>query len=94
MARDRQAEQGPTSWNVYEGDLNMLKATGVYTQVPGSNPLAERHCGVTYTFVDDLDHPPAGKTVFSLVTGMQNGVEGSLGRDSAGMERPNGNPCP
>ena len=57
-------EAGFTSWNVYEGDLDVLKATGV------------------------------GKTVFSLVTGVKNGVEGSLGRDSAGRERLNGNPCP
>ena len=72
----------------------MLKGTGVYTQAPGSNPLAERHCGETVTWVDDFDHPPVGKTVFSLVTGVANGVEGSLGYDSRGAERPNENPCP
>ena len=56
--------------------------------------LAKPHCVVTVTPVDDVDHPLRGKTVFSLVTGVQNGVEGSLGRDSTGRERPNGNPCP
>ena len=89
-----QVEAGFTSWNVYEGDLDVLKGTGVYTQVPGSNPLAERHCGETVPWVDDFDNPPMGKTVFSLVTGVANGVEGSLGQDSEGNERPNGSPCP
>jgi hypothetical protein len=28
------------------------------------------------------------------VTGVTNGLEGSLGTDSAGQERPNTNPCP
>ena len=55
---------------------------------------AERQCGVGVTFVEDFDHPPQGKTVFSLVTGVQNGVEGSLGQDSRGTERPNTAPCP
>ena len=34
-----QEEAGPTRWNVYEGDLSVLKATGIYTQPLGSNPL-------------------------------------------------------
>ncbi len=89
-----QEEAGFTSWNVYEGDLDVLRATGVYTQVPGSNPLAERHCGETVPWVDDFDMPPTGKAVFSLVAGVQNGVEGSLGQDGRGVERPNGQPCP
>ncbi len=38
--------------------------------------------------------PPVGKTVFSLVAGVANGVEGSRGQDSHGVERPNANPCP
>lgn len=89
-----QEEAGFTSWNVYEGDLDVLKGTGNYTQAPGSNPLAERHCGVTVTYVDNFDHPPQGKTIFSLVTGVHDGVEGSLGQGSAASERPNANPCP
>ncbi len=40
-----QEEAGFTAWNVNEGDLDVLKAAGLYTQVPGSNPLADRHCG-------------------------------------------------
>lgn len=79
---------------MYEGDLDVLKGTGVYTQAPGSNSLAERHCGETVTYVDDFDTPPMGNTVFSLVTRVANGLEGSLGQDNRGIERPNANPCP
>ncbi len=89
-----QEEAGFTSWNVYNGDLDVLKGTSVYTQLPGANALAQRHCGATVPRVDDFDQPPTGKTVFSLVAGVQNGVEGSLGQDSRGVERPNANPCP
>jgi subtilisin family serine protease len=89
-----QQEQGSTRWNVYEGDLAVLKSSGVYTQVPGSNALADRHCGEVDTFVDDVVPIPAGSVRFSLVTGVTAGVEGSLGRNSAGTERPNANPCP
>ena len=71
-----------------------MKTTGAYTQAPGSNSLAKRHCGEVLTSVEDLDDPAVGKTKFSLVTGVVNGAEGSLGRDSVGVERPNGSPCP
>jgi N-acetylneuraminic acid mutarotase len=87
-------ETGPTSWNVYEGDLDVLRATGAYTQVPGSNPLADRHCGLLATSVDDPVVPAVGKVRFVLVTGMQDGTEWSLGTDSSGVPRPNTAPCP
>ena len=89
-----QQETGPTSWNVYEGDLDVLRATGAYTQAPGSNPLADRHCGVLDTYVEDFEILPAGKMKFALVTGVTGGLEGSLGKNSAGGARPNTNPCP
>jgi hypothetical protein len=89
-----QQEAGPTTWNVYEGDLSVLRATLEYTQAPGSNPLAERHCGVVDTFVDDVGIPADGAVKFSLVSGVIGGVEGSLGTDSAGQPRSNTNPCP
>lgn len=88
-----QADAGFSSWNVYEGDLDVLTSTGSYTQAPGSNPFAERHCGRTVPFLQDLDNPPLGKTVFALVTGVQDGTEGGLGSDSSGNPRPNTNPC-
>ncbi len=90
------SRSGPTLCRNFERvpPLDVLKSTEVYTQVPGSNPSAERHSGVPVNSVADLDDPAPGKAVFSLVTGMRNGVEGSLGRDSAGRERLNTNPCP
>jgi hypothetical protein len=89
-----QAETGPTAWNVYQGDLAVLRSSGVYTQLPGTNPLAERDCGVIGFYVSDSDTPPVGAVQFSLVTGIVGSVEGSLGQDSTGTERPNANPCP
>ncbi len=89
-----QQEAGFTSWNVYEGNLGVLKATSVYTQPPGSNPLAARTCGLAQPVLADVGEPPAGQCVFCLVTGVQLGGESGLGQDSAGAERPNTNPCP
>ena len=88
-----QAEAGPTSWNVYVGDLAVLRATGVYTQPPGANALANRSCGATATVASELGVPPSGETSFSLVTGVTSGVEGSLGVATSG-QRTNANPCP
>lgn len=82
------------SWNVYTGDLAVLKSTGVYTQSPGSNPLADRRCALTSNTVDNLVLPAPGVAQFSLVTGVAGTVEGSLGTNSAGVTRPNTNPCP
>ena len=88
-----QPEHGPTSWNVYLGDLDVLKETGVYTQPPGSNPLAARACGVTTTFASDIGVPPTGRVSFSLVSGVYDGTEGTLGASTAGP-RTNAHPCP
>jgi len=91
---DWQAEAGHDAWNVYLGDLDVLRQTGVYTQAPGSNPLAWRACGLTAAWYADATAPPAGQVRFYLISGVSAGVEGSLGRDSAGVERVNSNPCP
>jgi len=88
-----QAEQGATSWNVYVGDLDVLKAMGVYTQAPGSNALAARQCGVTEAFASETSIPAPGRASFSLVTSVIGGVEGSLGSSGTGP-RPNASPCP
>jgi hypothetical protein len=89
-----QAEIGPQQWNVYTGDLAVLRSTGVYTQTPGSNALAFRYCGLVDTFEFDAGAPTAGAVEFSLVTGVTIGAEASLGKDSLGNERTNANPCP
>jgi hypothetical protein len=88
-----QAEQGPTSWNLYVGDFAVMKTTGEYTQAPGSNPLASRTCGVTATVASEPGVPAPGTGSFSLVTSVTNGIEGSLGSSSSGP-RANAHPCP
>jgi len=89
-----QEEGGYDHWNVYEGDLAVLRATGSYTQAAGSNPLARRSCAVADPWVEDTEWVDDGKVRFSLVTGVAGGIEGGLGTDSAGMPRTNTNPCP
>jgi hypothetical protein len=87
-------DDGAQAWNVYIGDLAVLRSTGVYTQAPGSNPLASRQCALTTRTASDTAAPGPGAVSFSLVSGVYGGVEGSLGSDSQGYERTNLNPCP
>ena len=75
-------------------DLSVLKSTGVYAQLPGSNPLAGKTCGVGQVYVEDFESLPPGAAKFALVTGIIAGVEGTLGTNSAGATRPKTNPCP
>jgi N-acetylneuraminic acid mutarotase len=89
-----QAESGYTTWNSYRGSLAVLRATGQYTQAPGSNPLAARDCGLSDPYVFDLLTPNPGEVAFNLVTGVTGGVESGLGTNSGGSQRPNANPCP
>ena len=44
--------------------------------------------------IPDAPYLAAGRVKFSLVTGVTVGVEWSLGKNSAGAERANTNPCP
>jgi hypothetical protein len=80
-------------FNVYQGDLAVLRDTGSYTQLPGSNASAQRTCGVVEPYSADPGAPPSGSVQFTLVTGVAAGVEGSLGQDGAGVERANSAPC-
>lgn len=90
-----QEEQATSAYNVYEGDLDVLRSSGAYTQAPGSNPMADRHCGVSYPYVEDPEIPAVGRVKFALVTGVSAmGVESPLGMDSYGFWRSNVNPCP
>ena len=91
---DWQQEAGFATWNVYRGDVDILRSTGSYTQAPGSNPLASQECGLVESYLADIVTPDLGKVVFALVTGVVGSVEGGLGSDSGGIERPNTNPCP
>ena len=89
-------EAGFDSWNIYRGDLDVLRTQGSYTQAPGSNPIAGRTCGISDpTFwVDDLESPPSGTVAFYLITGQTGPLEGDLGLDSGEQPRVNGAPCP
>lgn len=89
-----QNEFGFDRWNLYRGDLGVLRATGIYTQVPGSHPNASRTCNLGATQVTDSLLPAPGTLAFALVTGEQDGLEKGLGTNSAGVNRPNTNPCP
>jgi hypothetical protein len=97
---DWQLEQGFDSWNSYRGDLDVLRAscgagTCEYTQVPGSNPLAGRSCGLADPWVEDLVVPSSGSTAYFLTTGEQIAAgESGLGTDSQGQPRANDHPCP
>ncbi len=89
-----QAERGSVAWNFYQGDLSVLKTTGVYTQLPASNPLALRMCGLAQNTFSISASPRTGGCAFYLVSAVSDGREQSLGQDSSGRERTNHNPCP
>jgi N-acetylneuraminic acid mutarotase len=81
------------SFNLYRGDLAVLRSTGEYTQ-DLTNLNADRFCGLADHVYGDAFEPPTRQVVFYLVTGVAGGVESSLGTSSAGTERPNDWPCP
>jgi len=87
-------EIGFSAWNVYRGGLATLLDTGVYTQPPGSNPLAEAFCDLNSAQLNDATAPSVGQAAFYLTSGSAGGIEGGLGSDSAGLPRPNSNSCP
>jgi len=92
---DWHEEVGFPLWNSYRGDLGVLVSTGEYTQIPGSNPLADRQCGLATPFAADLVTPNVGSVAFYLTSGINDGgVEFRLGKDSSGLLRSNENPCP
>lgn len=89
-----QPENGFDAWNLYRGDLALLESSGVYTQLPGSHPIARRDCGLAVVGMTEGDAPTTGDTAFYLVSGSSGGVEGDLGSDGSGAVRPNDFPCP
>jgi len=82
-----QQEAGFESWNLYRGDLEILRATGIYTQ--------DKVCGLGVPQAD-AGAPAAEHVAFFLATGIYTGTtnESGLGPDSSGVERPNTAPCP
>ncbi|MCP3978266.1 MAG: hypothetical protein GY716_02895 [bacterium] len=84
------AEATEASWNVYGGDLALLRTTGVYTQ---SGPGAIRECGLAAAALT-VDAPAPGEARFYLTSGVSSGVEGGLGSDGDGTPRIVTLPCP
>ena len=72
----------------------MLRAGGPYTQAVGSNPLAAQTCALLSPSVPDASVLEPGDVALFLTTGVSGGIEGGLGQDSLGDDRPNANPCP
>lgn len=90
-----QQEVGYDLFNLYRGDLDVLKDEGTYTQVTGSNPVADRQCHLAGTILDVTgSYLAPGKTAFFLVDGYRGTLLGDLGHDSADNPRTNSYPCP
>jgi hypothetical protein len=87
-------EDDYTSWCVYRGDLAELKRSRIYTQAPGSSPLAARYCSLSSSALNDSYAPAPGSTAFYLVGGRPASWQLDLGSDSEGRLRTNTNPCP
>ncbi len=81
------------TYNLYRGDLEVLRTSGQYTQDPRLVPLASRTCHHVLWGMPDSFAPPLGTAVFYLVTGRENFAEGGLGNDGEGRPRPNPAPC-
>lgn len=77
---------GTMTWNLYRGMVDLLAATGNYTQEAIG-------CGLTDAFLDDGASPASGGIYFYLAAGVSAGAEGSLGHDSAGSPRPSTQAC-
>ncbi|HZI94929.1 MAG TPA: hypothetical protein VFE84_11845, partial [Patescibacteria group bacterium] len=74
------------AWNLYRGDIAILRATGIYTQVGLG-------CGLSRaSYVDELSPPPGG-AFFYLAAGLLSGIEGPLGFNSAGQPRQSTESC-
>jgi len=87
------AAEAYDSWNLYRGDLEVLRIAGTYTQAPGANPMAMQLCDLLLPSFVDPYVPPSMMVDFYLVTGIGIGGESTLGTNSEGALRPNANPC-
>ena len=81
------------TYNLYRGSLAQLRASGEYTQSPGSNSCASRSCALSEASSLDAFVPTVGTPCFYLVSGNGSTGESSLD-DTTGPSRPNPHPCP
>jgi hypothetical protein len=80
------------TYDVFRGDLAILRETGIYTQDPSAVPGAAQFCPVEEPRLLDPDLP-APDQLFFYVLGAQGAVPGTLGFTSAATERPRTLPC-
>jgi hypothetical protein len=92
-AQEWEEDSSFTSYNLYRGDLAVLRSTGRYSQDPTAT-AADRFCDLTGTVESDSYSPAPGEAVFYLVTGSDGIAENGLGEDSWGNNRRNAYPCP
>jgi len=83
------------AWHAYRGSLDVLKATGGYSQPPGSNPWALKYCFLPDPLLFDGEEPmEPHDVVYYLVTTVVEGDECALGVDPDSVERAHPFPCP
>ena len=85
-----QLEAGFSTFNIYRGEMEFLRATNVYTQNLAQAPDSAQFCGEVSGLLADGFVPGLGQVVFYLA----EGAGGDLASDSDGNIRPNDNPCP
>ena len=76
----------PRNYNLYRGDMETLRQTGVYTQDPAAVAGARQFCNLSTNHVMDSDGPVPGQVFFYLVAA-RGAVEGTLGFNSDLVER-------
>jgi hypothetical protein len=81
----------PQDYNVYRGDLDALRQTGIYTQDPATVLGARHFCDVSSS-LHDVDSPGPGRGFFYLAVAWGT-IEGSLGFDGGPIERPKDLSC-
>lgn len=81
----------PPDFNIYRGDLAVLKSTGIYTQDPVTVEGARHFCDYPNQ-LGDPDTPASGQAFFYLPVAW-GAVEGSPGFDSRAAERPREMEC-
>jgi len=81
-------------YNLYKRDAATLQSSGVYVVDPQSHPGPDnaRACDLTGDYVSQ-ETPAPGQAILYFVSGSAGNVDGGLGEDSSGDERPNGYPC-
>ena len=67
----------PAAWyNLYRGDLQTLKQTGIYVQDPSSVPGARTQCNLTAPAAADSDPPASGQAYYFLAVVRKMSEEG------------------